>query len=88
MKTIVAAGQIWRSQLGRLVRIEQVRRLAGHGAYALAREVTPSGRRASGDRDGVPRHLPMRIRLTWKKGVAEMPPGFALEGGTHGHQHA
>lgn len=79
MRATVAAGQIYRSRRGHHVRVEQVRGLDGHGAWALCREVTRGGNPAHGDRGGIPRNVPLHVVLTWRDGVAHMPPGFEME---------
>lgn len=77
------AGQVYQAKARRgtrLIKIEQVRgRGEGVAAYALAREVLPSGAYTSGWLHGVPRDGVIRIQLIYAQGKLQMPPWYVLQ---------
>lgn len=78
----VHAGQIYGAKAAyghRFVKIQQVRGLRKGAPYAIAVEILPSGRLASGWLRGVDRSIPIKIALTYADGVISMPPWYKLE---------
>lgn len=78
----VLAGQVYSAKASygrRYVKIQQVRGLRKGAPYAIAAEIFPSGKLASGSLRGVDRSIPIRIALTYTDGVISMPPWYKLE---------